>query len=126
MKKLVVYDPAMCCSTGVCGAEVDPVLPRFQEDFHWLANQGVAVERFNLAQQPQEFTGSPTVKAALAQEGTKCLPLILVDGVIVSKGRYPERAELSEFVGIGGTSSKAKALPVLAGGGSCAPGSGCC
>ena len=23
MKKMVIYDPAMCCSTGVCGPSVD-------------------------------------------------------------------------------------------------------
>ena len=31
MKKLEVFDPAMCCSTGVCGVEVDPVLAQFAQ-----------------------------------------------------------------------------------------------
>ncbi len=100
MTKFQVYDPAMCCSTGVCGPQVDPVLPRFTEDFHWLANQGIAVERYNLSQQPQAFVGNPAVKAALAKDGTGCLPLILVNGGIVSKGRYPEREELAQLVGV--------------------------
>ena len=26
MKTVTVYDPALCCSTGVCGVEVDPAL----------------------------------------------------------------------------------------------------
>jgi arsenite methyltransferase len=52
MKKVQVYDPPMCCSSGVCGPEVDPTLVRFNADFHWLANQGIAVERYNPAQQP--------------------------------------------------------------------------
>ncbi len=30
--RIQVYDPAMCCSTGVCGPEVDPVLVRFATD----------------------------------------------------------------------------------------------
>ena len=125
MTKLQVFDPAMCCSTGVCGPQVDPVLPRFSEDFHWLANQGIAVERFNLAQQPSDFVGNPIVKAALAAEGTACLPLILVNGAIASKGRYPERAELSQLVGLE-PKPAAKGLPVLASGTCCEPGSGCC
>ena len=124
MTRIQVYDPAMCCSTGVCGPQVDPVLPRFSADFHWLANQGVAVERFNLSQQPQEFAGNSVVKNALAQDGTGCLPLILVNGSIVSKGRYPERDELARFAGVD-ESAKAQGLPVVAGC-SCEPGSGCC
>ena len=55
MPKLQVFDPALCCSTGVCGTTVDPALPAFAADLAWLAEQGVTVERFNLAQQPGAF-----------------------------------------------------------------------
>jgi hypothetical protein len=123
MTTFQVYDPPMCCSTGVCGPQVDPVLPRFTEDFHWLANQGIAVERFNLSQQPQAFVANHVVKEALAKDGTSCLPLILVNGGVVSKGRYPEREELARFTGLQ-TVVEPQALPVIAG--SCKPGSGCC
>lgn len=27
--KIEVFDPPMCCSSGVCGPAVDPVFPRF-------------------------------------------------------------------------------------------------
>jgi hypothetical protein len=124
MTRLQVYDPPMCCSTGVCGPQVDPVLPRFTEDFHWLASQGIAVERFNLSQQPQEFAGNAVVKAALALDGTSCLPLVLVNGGIVSKGRYPEREELARFAGLR-PEAKSAGLPVLSGS-CCKPDSGCC
>jgi arsenite methyltransferase len=100
MKKLQVFDPPMCCSTGVCGPNPDPVLPRFAADFHWLAGQGVVVERYNLAQEPQAFAANETVKAALAKYGNDCLPLILVNDVIVSRGSYPTRKELARFVGV--------------------------
>ena len=59
MTKLAVYDPPMCCSTGVCGPAVDPVLPRVAADLDWLKRQGVQVERYNLAQQPQAFASNP-------------------------------------------------------------------
>jgi AhpD family alkylhydroperoxidase len=100
MKKLQVFDPPMCCSTGVCGPSPDPVLPRFAADFHWLAGQGVVVERYNLVQEPQAFAANETVKAALAKYGNDCLPLILVNDVIVSRGSYPTRKELARFVGV--------------------------
>ena len=100
MSKLQVFDPAMCCSTGVCGLVVDPVLPRFSADLDWLKSQGVAVERFNLAQQPQAFVENEAVKQAMKEDGTECLPLILVDGRIVSRGTYPDRIELAALLGL--------------------------
>ena len=90
----------MCCSTGVCGPSVDPALVTFATDLHWLANQRIAVERYNLAQQPQAFAASEVVKTALRQYGNKCLPLILLDGAVISKGRYPTRDELARLTGV--------------------------
>src|ERR1039458_10861519 len=87
MTKVQVFDPPMCCSTGVCGPSVDPALARFSSDLHWLANQKIAVERYNLAQQPQAFAASEVVKTALKQHGNECLPLILLNGAVVSKIR---------------------------------------
>jgi len=115
MTKLEVFDPPMCCSTGVCGPNLDPALVRFTADFHWLAGQGIAVERYNLAQQPQAYLANPTVRAALAQDGNGCLPLILVNGAIVSKGRYPGRAELAGFAGV--EHEEPLSLPVIQWGG---------
>ena len=61
MKTIEVYDPAMCCSTGVCGPEVDPVLVAFAADLKWVADQGVTVRRYNLGQEPQAFAANPAV-----------------------------------------------------------------
>ena len=60
-KKIEVFDPSMCCSTGVCGTEVDPKLVQFASDLAWLKQQGVLVERFNLAQQQGAFASNPLV-----------------------------------------------------------------
>ena len=105
MKKIQVFDPPMCCSTGVCGPSVDPALARFSSDLHWLANQKIEVERYNLSQQPQAFAANQAVKAALQAEGNECLPLILADGQIVSKGAYPAREELARLSGVGAEAS---------------------
>jgi AhpD family alkylhydroperoxidase len=100
MARLQVFDPAMCCSTGVCGPQVDPQLPRFAADLEWLRSQGVEVERYNLAQQPRVFVETEVVKQTLKAEGEKCLPLVLVDGDIVSRGSYPSREELAALSGV--------------------------
>lgn len=98
--KLEVFDPPMCCSTGVCGPEIDPALPRFAADLEWLKTRGVNVERYNLAQQPGDFVANESVKAALHDEGNGCLPLILADGKIISRATYPDRSALAGYVGI--------------------------
>ncbi len=98
--KIEIYDPPMCCSTGVCGPSVDLELVRFAADIDWLKQQGVDVQRYNLTQQPAAFAGNPVVKDALAKEGNDCLPLTMADGVIVLKNRYPTREMLAGCAGI--------------------------
>lgn len=81
MKKLEVFDPPLCCSTGVCGPSVDPALVQFAADLHWLANQKAAVERYNLAQQPEAFAANEIVKTALRQPyaGTESIGFEVAD-----------------------------------------------
>jgi arsenite methyltransferase len=92
--KLEVFDPAMCCSTGVCGPDVDPKLVRFAGDLKWLQEQGVEVKRFNLAQNPGAFVANESAQAALNQKGEAALPLLLVEGQVLASGDYPERDRL--------------------------------
>jgi hypothetical protein len=117
MNKVEIFDPPMCCSTGVCGPSVDPALVRFAADLNWLASHGIAVERYNLAQQPQAFAASEVVKTALKQYGNKCLPLILLNGGVASKGCYPTREELARLSGVepdlSGEAQTGAKLPVI-------------
>ena len=122
MKTVQVYDKPMCCSTGVCGPEVDPVLPKFAADLDWLKNQGHHVERYNLAQQPQAFIENKAIHHLLSTAGTDCLPVVVVDGEVVSQTVYPSREDLAGWVA--GSPAK-KLLPVSNAGGCCGT-SGCC
>jgi hypothetical protein len=99
MKKIQVFDPSLCCSTGVCGADVDQELVRFAADAAWAREQGLDIARVNLSQEPLAFAENPLVKAVLQTSGEKGLPLTLVDGVIHCGGRYPTRAELASWAG---------------------------
>jgi AhpD family alkylhydroperoxidase len=94
MVQLEVFDPAMCCSTGVCGPSVEPALATFAADLDWLAAQGVSVRRYNLGQEPGAFAGEESVQALLHEQGEAALPAVLVDGAVQSTGRYPTRDEL--------------------------------
>ena len=122
-----VFDPPMCCETGVCGPTVDPRLAAFAADVQWLIERGVSVTRHNLAHDPQAFLDQPLVKAALEDDGDACLPMILVDGAVVGRGAYPRREELAERAGLLASASRNKPVIKLASsGGCCTPGSGCC
>ena len=89
-----VFDPAMCCSTGVCGPDVDDALADFANDVKWLKSQGINVQRFNLGQEPEAFKMNPQVLSRLQKGGSEVLPIIFVNGEIVSEGGYPDRESL--------------------------------
>ena len=123
MKKLEVFDPAMCCSTGVCGVDVDPVLVQFAADLQWLAEQNVEVKRYNLGQEPQAFAANPAVIKEM-EAGMERLPILVVDGAIVATGVYLSRAQLAQKLGIALASEDKPRIKV--GGSCCNPKSGCC
>jgi AhpD family alkylhydroperoxidase len=100
MKIIQVYDPPMCCSSGVCGPDVDPKLVQFAADLKWLEEQGVQVVRFNLSQNPAAFVENDRVKAALTDKGKAALPLMLVDGQVIASGQYPNRSQLAAAMGL--------------------------
>ncbi|QDT89888.1 arsenite efflux transporter metallochaperone ArsD [Gimesia algae] len=123
MKTVQVYDKPMCCSTGVCGPDVDPVLPKFAADLDWLKSQGHHVERYNLAQQPQAFIENKEIHQLLSTTGTDCLPVVIVDGKIVSQTVYPSRDDLAGWVD---GSPARQSLPLAEPESGCCGTSGCC
>ncbi len=116
-RTIEVYDPAMCCPTGVCGPSVDPVLARFAADLEWLRGKGVTVARYNLAQDPGAFAAAPAVQAMLAERGTDCLPLVLAGGEVVASGNYPDRKTLAAAAGIPFEATPGMILPLAGTGG---------
>jgi hypothetical protein len=105
MATIEIFDPALCCSTGVCSMEVDQALVSFAADMDWAKQNGAQIDRFNLAQQPLAFAENPTVKAFLERSGQEALPLTLVNGEFALAGRYPSRTELARWAGVLQTSS---------------------
>ena len=97
MKTIQVYDPPMCCSTGICGTDINPDLVNFGALLAQLGTHGLKVERVNLGQQPMAFMQNPAVKAVLEKEGPDALPLIFLEGEIYLKGRCPTADERPVF-----------------------------
>jgi hypothetical protein len=128
MTRIDVFDPPMCCSTGVCGPIVDTALPRFAGDLAWLGDNGVEVARYNLAQEPLAFTLNSVVLEILKSPGPDALPVVLVNGALASQGRYPSREELAAWTGMTSAMGAPSALPSLPTPACCDPGDGssCC
>ncbi|WP_283606873.1 arsenite efflux transporter metallochaperone ArsD [Faecalispora anaeroviscerum] len=100
MSKMVIFDPAMCCSTGVCGPSVDPELLRVAAVLENLKKAGIEVARHNLSAEPQAFMRSEAVSSALNKKGVEVLPITMVDGNIVKSGSYPTNEEFTHLLGV--------------------------
>lgn len=100
MIKLEVFDPPMCCSTGICGASAEQKLVIFASDLEWLKAQGVLVKRYGLSLHPAEFAKNEEVKNLINKEGNACLPVITVESKVVLKGSYPNREQLAKICGV--------------------------
>ena len=110
MPSIRIYDPAICCSTGVCGPDADDELAQFAAALDKAKKNGVTVDRYTLAHQPGEYVRNTTVKGLLDSDGMDCLPMVFIDDVLVKKGGYPSRTELLGQFGIdAGPAPKAEA-----------------
>ena len=90
--KITILDPAMCCSTGVCGVDVDERLVLTAANVKWLKSLGYDVQRHNISNDGVAFKKFPKAIEKLQKEGTNSLPYIFIDDELVMYGQYPERS----------------------------------
>jgi len=125
-----VYEPALCCNTGVCGPDVDQALVDFTADLNHLTVRGADISRHNLANDPAAFAADESVRSFLQVVGSEGLPLTTVDGVTVVTGAYPTRDQLMKFAGLASgpvvVPAGAIELGVVESDSSCCGGSNCC
>lgn len=125
MKTLQIFDPAMCCSTGICGPSVDTKLVELAADVAFLISKGVKVERFNLGHQPNEFATNQLVMSEMGAEAEH-LPIFVIDGEVKAKGRYPDRSELVSWFGLEGRAGSDELKITVKASSACCEGEGCC
>ena len=113
MPTIEIFDPPMCCASGVCGPDPDAQLAHFSADLDWLSRQGVEVRRYNLAQEPTAFAQNADVKRLLEETDGDGLPVILVDGKVMGHGAYPHRDELVRWTGIAASDQTGEAAEDL-------------
>ena len=97
MSKMVIYDPAMCCSTGLCGVSIDPELLRIATVINKLKENGIMVERYNPNSAPQAFLFNQTINQIVNTRGIEVLPITVIDNKIVKMGSYLSNKEIASF-----------------------------
>lgn len=100
MKKMSIYEPAMCCDTGLCGVGIDPELLRISTVLNSLKKNGVAVDRFNLSNAPMAFVNNKVINNFINEKGVDELPVVMLDKEIIITGRYPSNEELISFLDV--------------------------
>ena len=125
MKEMIIFDPAMCCSTGVCGPYVDPQLLRVSTVLNKLKNKGIIVKRYNLTNNPQAFVDNTTINQLLNSDGVDVLPVTILDGKVVKTKTYPTNEEFSKMLDIPEEYLKTK-IQIKPKAKGCGCGDGCC
>jgi hypothetical protein len=123
--KITILDPAMCCSTGVCGTDIDDNLIQTAANTKWLKSLGHDVHRHNISNDAEAFKNYPDALNKLQKEGTNSLPYILIDDQLVMSGTYPTKSEWETFMNSGFDQSL-KTVKLSGSAGSSCSGDSCC
>ncbi|HEC24796.1 MAG TPA: arsenite efflux transporter metallochaperone ArsD [bacterium] len=103
MNKIVfeIFDPALCCSTGVCGPNSDEKLIKMRDLIDKLKSdfgERVEIKRQSISQEPKKFLENFSVQILIKNEGKAALPVCILDGKVITYGRYPEVKEIYDYI----------------------------
>ena len=93
-----LFDPPMCCPTGLCGPTLDQTLLDVNEMILALQAEGLAVARYQMTGHPQAFLSNPDVMRMVREKQMAALPISVVRGHVVKVGAYPTLAEIKAFL----------------------------
>ena len=96
-----IFDPPMCCPTGMCGPTIDQTLLDVSEMIAKLQSNGYVVERYQMSSHPNSFISNTEVMKLIREKQMAALPIVLIRGQILTEGRYPSMDELMDKLGKG-------------------------
>lgn len=100
MSKMQIFDPAMCCATGICGPSVNPNLIRVNAIINNLKRQGIIVERYSINNNPQAFVDNSNINELIKEHGISVLPITVVDGSVVKTNEYLTNEEFAKYLNV--------------------------
>ncbi len=89
-----LFDPPMCCPTGICGPTVDQSLLDVSDMILELQAAGVRVERYQMTSSPQAFLNNPEVMRLVREQELAALPIAVLNGQVIKTRTYPTLAEV--------------------------------
>lgn len=89
-----LFDPPMCCPTGLCGPTLDQTLLDVNEMIFSLQAEGVKVERYQMTSHPHAFLNNAEVMRLVRERQMAALPISVVRGRVVKVGAYPTLTEV--------------------------------
>lgn len=125
MSKMYIYEPAMCCSTGLCGGSSDSELIRISTAISNLEKKGIQIQRIDFAADTMEFINSKEINELITKQGVEILPVTVVNGVIVKTKAYPSNEEIASIFQISVSDLTQKELDKPEGSDECGCGCGC-
>lgn len=97
-KRVAIYDPALCCPTGLCGVNIDPELMRMAVVIESLKKKGIIIERYNLRDHPMVYVENKVINALLMKESAEVLPITTVNGEVALTKQYPSNKQIAEWL----------------------------
>jgi hypothetical protein len=93
-----IFDPPMCCPTGMCGPTIDQTLLDLNEMVQALQAQGVSVARYQMTNHPNAFLNNGEVMKIILEKQMEALPITVVDGKVIKTQSYPSLEEIKTFL----------------------------
>ena len=89
-----IFDPPMCCPTGMCGPTIDQALLNVNEMILTLQSDDVSVVRYQMTSHPQAFLNNADVMRLVREQQMAALPITVVGGKVIKAGEYPTLTEI--------------------------------
>lgn len=96
MRSFIIYESAMCCSSGVCGPSPDKSLIDLQDALDKLKDMGAKVERYTITGNPKKFRENTEVIKLMQERQIKALPITTFNGKVIKVSGYPNIDELKK------------------------------
>jgi hypothetical protein len=89
-----IFDPPMCCPTGICGPTIDQALLDLNEMVLALQAKGIGVARYQMTSHPNAFLNNAEVMKLVREQQMDALPITVVHGKVIKTRAYPLLAEV--------------------------------
>jgi hypothetical protein len=93
--KIEIFDPPLCCPTGICGPTVDQTLISINEMIASLQKDGIQIERYQMTSHPHAFINNPEVMKLVQERQMAALPITVISSKVIKTGAYPTLEEIN-------------------------------